>query len=80
MAGIYRIDDLLTLLRREGAEKLHLASDAPQTVVIRGKPHPLDTPSLSPEELDILLNSISNEQQRKELEPCGDVRFIFAHS
>lgn len=80
MAGMYHMEDLLTLLQKEGAEELRLASDIPPMVVTGGKPRSLDTPLLRPDELDTLLNSITNEEQRRELEKCGDVRFIFTQN
>lgn len=80
MAGMYRMGDLLTLLRKEGAEELRLASDIPPMVVTGGKSRSLDTPCLSTEELDTLLNGITNEEQRHELEKCGDIRFIFTQN
>ena len=80
MAGMYRMEDLLTLLRNEGAEELRLASNTPPMVVTGGKSRSLDTPGLSTEELDTLLNSITKEEQRHELEKCGDIRFIFTQN
>jgi Tfp pilus assembly ATPase PilU len=80
MAGMYRMEDLLNLLRSEGAEELRLTPGTPPALVTQGKSRPLDTSNLTPGESDILLNSISNDEQRKELEACGDIQFIFTQN
>jgi len=71
------MEDLLNLLQSEGGEELHLAPGIPPAIVTQGRPKRLDASSLTSGELDILLNSISNDEQHKELEMCGDIRFIF---
>ncbi len=80
MAGMYCMKDLLGLLQREGAEELLLVPGAPPAIMARGKPRTVDTPTLTPDELRVLLESISSNGQREELEKCGDVRFIYVRN
>lgn len=77
MAGMYRMKDLIGLLVREGGEELCLVPDTPPAIVAGGKPRAVDTLSLSLDELEVLLNSISSDKQYEELQKCGDVRFTF---
>lgn len=76
MAGMYRMEDLIGLLVREGAEELRLVPGTPPAIVAEGKPRAVDSLNLSLDELEVLLNSISSDKQSEELQKCGDVRFI----
>jgi len=69
--------DLVDLLLHEGGDELRLVPDTPPAIVAGGKPRAIDTANLTLDELDVLLESISNEKQREELQKCGDLRFIF---
>jgi len=77
MAGMYCMRDLLGLLLREGATELRLCSGSSPVFVARGTPLAIDAPSVTSDELETLLGSIATEEQREELQKCGDVHFIY---
>ena len=77
MAGMYCMRDLLGLVLREGATELRLCSGSSPVFVTRGKALTIDAPALTSDELETLLGSIATNEQREELQRCGDVHFIY---
>lgn len=78
MAGMYHLKDLLLLAVREGAEELLLEPDQPPRMLLHGKVRVLDGPLLTNDQVGQLLHNISTDEQRRELELCGDARFHYA--
>ena len=78
MAGMYQLKDLLLLTVRESAEELLLEPDQPPRMRLHGKLRVLDGPLLTSDQVGELLHSISTDEQRRELELCGDARFHYA--
>lgn len=76
MAGMYCIRDLLELLIRERATELSIVSGRTPVFAANGEKLPIDVPELSRDEVMELLNSIATDEQKQELQRCGDVRFI----
>lgn len=78
MAGMYRLKDLLLVAVQESAEELLLEPDQPPRMRLRGKVRVLDGPLLTSDQIAELLHSIATEEQRREVEVCGDARFVYA--
>jgi twitching motility protein PilT len=78
MAGMYQLRDLLLLTVQEDAEELLLEPDQPPRMRLHGDVRVLDGPLLTSDEVGDLLRSISTEEQRRELELCGDAHFRYA--
>lgn len=78
MAGMYHLKDLLLLIVQENAEELLLEPDQPPRMRLHGKVRVLDGPLLTNDQVAHLLQSISTEEQRRELELCGDAHFRYA--
>jgi twitching motility protein PilT len=78
MAGMYQLRDLLLLTVQEGAEELLLEPGQPPRMRLHGKVRVLDGPLLTSDQVAELLHSIATEEQRRELELCGDARFRYA--
>ena len=78
MAGMFHLKDLLLLAVQEGAEELLLEPDHPPRMQLHGKMRVLDGPLLTSDEVGALLRSIATDEQRRELELCGDAHFRYA--
>lgn len=78
MAGMYNLKDLLTLVAQEGAEELRLEPGRPPMMLLRGKVRVLDGPLVTSDQVSELLRGIATEEQWRELELCGDIRFRYA--
>ena len=77
MAGMYRMRDLLNLAAREEAAELRLEAGRPPVMLLRGKSQMIDGVLLTSDEVAELFRSIATEEQRRELDQCGDLCFIF---
>ena len=77
MAGMYSINDLLNLLVQEGAEEVRLEPGKPPVMVLQGRVRVVDGALVSSDYVAELFRGIATEEQRRELERCGDIRFIF---
>jgi Tfp pilus assembly ATPase PilU len=77
MAGMYRMYDLLNLIAREGAAELRLQPESPPVMVLHGQPRVIDGPLITSDEVAELFRSIATEEQSRELEKCGDIRFSY---
>jgi Tfp pilus assembly pilus retraction ATPase PilT len=74
---MYSMDDLLQLVYSERADGLRLHVGLPVVIVVRGDHHSIDGPSITPENAEQLLQSISDTRQRRELGERGVVQFIY---
>ncbi|TSA57614.1 PilT/PilU family type 4a pilus ATPase [bacterium] len=71
-----KLDELLENVLKEGASDLHLGVGINPTLRIDGNLVPLMAYGVSPaEELGIIVDTITNEKQKEELEKGGDVDF-----
>jgi Tfp pilus assembly ATPase PilU len=77
MAGMYSMNDLLNLLSQEGGEEVKLEPGKPPVMVLRGKPKVVDGTLVTTDYVAELFRGIATEEQRRELESCGDVHFTF---
>ena len=78
MAGMYHLKDLLLLAAQESAEELLLEPDQPPRMRLHGKVRVLDGRLLTNDQVGEMLRSIATEEQRRELELCGDAHFRYA--
>ena len=77
MAGMYRMNDLLSLVAREGAEELRLEPDRPPVMMLQGKPRTVDAMVVTSDNVAELFRSIATEEQRRELDQCGKAHFTY---
>jgi Tfp pilus assembly ATPase PilU len=77
MAGMYRMYDLLNLVARQGAAELRLLPESPPVMILDGKPRVIDGPPITSDEVAELFRSIATEEQTRELDKCGDIRFSY---
>lgn len=77
MAGMYSINDLLKLMAQESAAELRLEPDRPPMMLLRGKARVLDGPLITSDDVSDLFKAVATEEQRRELDICGDVRFQY---
>jgi Tfp pilus assembly ATPase PilU len=77
MAGMYSMNDLLNLVAHEGAEELRLEPGSPPVIVLQGKPRVVDASLATSDNVAELFRSIATEEQRRELDRCGDIHFTF---
>jgi Tfp pilus assembly ATPase PilU len=78
MGGMYRMQDLLDLLTREGAEELHLEPGRPPIMVLHGKARVMDGELVTSDQITELFHSVATEEQNQELIRCGASHFILA--
>jgi Tfp pilus assembly ATPase PilU len=78
VAGMYNLKDLLNLVAQEGAEELRLEPDRPPMMLLHGKVRVLDGPLVSSDQVTELFRGIATEEQRHELELCGNTHFHYA--
>ncbi len=74
---MYHLKDLLLLAAQESAEELLLEPDQPPRMRLHGQVRVLDGPLLTSDQVGELLRSIATEEQRRELELCGDAHFRY---
>ena len=77
MAGMYSMNDLLNLLAQEGGEEVRLESGKPPVIVLRGKPKVVDGALVTTDYVAELFRGVATEEQRRELDKCGDIHFTF---
>jgi Tfp pilus assembly ATPase PilU len=75
---MYSMKDLLDLVTREAADELRLEPDRPPTMLLHGKVRVLDGPLITSDQVAELFRSIATDEQRRELEMCGKIRFTYA--
>ena len=74
---MYSIDDLLRLVNSDGADELRLHVGEPPIIVLRGERNAIEGPTISAEDAQQLLQSITNTRQRRELRERGTVQFVY---
>jgi Tfp pilus assembly ATPase PilU len=73
---MYSMDDLLHLVHSDGADRLKLQVGQPPVLVIDGEEHQIEGPSITVENAEQLLQSVTDTRQRRELREHGDIEFI----
>jgi hypothetical protein len=77
MAGMYSMNDLLNLLAHEGAPELKLEPGKPPVMVLQGKARFVDGGVITSDYVAELFRGIATEEQKRELDRCGDIHFTF---
>jgi Tfp pilus assembly ATPase PilU len=77
MAGMYSMNDLLKLLAQQGGEEVRLEPGKPPVMVLQGKPKVVDGALVTSDYVSELLRGVATEEQRRELDSCGDLHFTF---
>ena len=72
------MSDLLNLVVEEEASDLHIEVGAPPCLRLSGSLAPLDTPSLTPEDTERMVNSIAPENKQQEIRENGGCDFGFS--
>jgi Tfp pilus assembly ATPase PilU len=82
MPGMYSMKDLLNLVTQQGAVELRLEPDRPPMMLLHGKVRVLDGPPVTSEHINELFGGIATEEQRRELDLCGNThfRYVSGHS
>ena len=78
MPGMYSIKDLLNLVAQQGATELSLEPGRPPTMLLHGKVRVLDGPLVTSDQITELFRGISTDEQRRELDLCGNIQFRYA--
>lgn len=73
------MSDLLQLAIDEGAFDLHIEVGVPPVLRLHGGLHPIDAPPLTPEDTEMLLRSIANEDYIQQVRSKGGVDFGFSY-
>ena len=74
---MYAMDDLLNLVNSESAEELHLDFGVPPAIRVNEELHTIEGPPVSPENIELLLQSIASEQQIQDIKRRGNSKFIY---
>jgi twitching motility protein PilT len=74
---MYAMDDLLNLVDAEKAEELHLDFGVPPVIQVQGELHTIEGPPVSPENVELLLQSIASEQQIQDIKGRGNSKFVY---
>ena len=78
MAGMYSMKDLLNLVAQQGAAELRLEPDRPPMMLLHGKLRILDGPLVTSDHINELFRGIATDEQRRELDVCGNAHFRYA--
>src|SRR3954462_14061421 len=74
----YSMSDLLQLVVSEGASDLHIRVGTPPTIRVHGILHRVEGPSLTPEDTEELMRSITSEDHIQHVREKGGADFGFA--
>ena len=74
---MYSMKDLLGLVAEQGGAELRLEPDRPPTMLLHGKVRVLDGPLITSDHIKELFRSIATDEQRRELDLCGNTRFRY---
>ncbi|GEM_PF-6899466 len=74
---MYTIDNLLEQLSREDAGELHILSEEAPIIMRRDEQVAVGPASITTDNITELLYCIATVGQMKELNACGDARFIY---
>lgn len=77
MAGMYSLNDLLNLLAKEDGEEVRLEPGNPPLMVLQGKTKIVDGALVTTEYVAELFRGVATDEQRRELDRCGDLHFTF---
>lgn len=72
-----RIDAIFKTVMENGASDLHMVTGAKPMLRVQGKIKPIDFAELTPEMANALLGEILTQEQKSELEECGDIDFAY---
>src|SRR5437870_8326611 len=72
------MSDLLQLVVSEGASDLHIRVNTPPTIRVHGILHRVEGPTLSPEDTEELMRSITSEDHIQQVRERGGADFGFA--
>ena len=75
----FSMEDLMQICVDEGASDLHIRVGLTPVVRIHGSLTPLDTEPITPEDAIALMNSITTEEERAEVEKDGGADFAYAY-
>lgn len=73
----YTLNNLLEHLLSEGASELQLSSERPPQMIIMNEAVALGPGSITNDNISDLLYNLATVHQMKELNACGDVRFVY---
>ncbi len=73
------MSDLLQLVIDEGASDLHLEVGVPPVLRLHGGMHPIDAPPLTPEDTEMLMRAIANDDYIQQVRSKGGVDFGFSY-
>src|ERR1700755_901568 len=74
----YSMSDLLQLVVSEGSSDLHIRVGIPPTIRVHGILHRVEGPSLTPEDTEELMRSITSEDNIQHVRERGGSDFGFA--
>ena len=77
MARSYTLNSLLELILRDGASELFISSERPPQMVLKNKRVAIGPGNITNDNISNLLYNLATVDQMKELNACGDVRFIY---
>ena len=77
MANLYRINGLLDHLLREDASELDIVAESPPSILVQNERVAVGSASITNDNVANLLYNLATVDQMRELNICGDVRFIF---
>src|SRR3989304_3009843 len=77
MPGGYDMQDLLNLILNEGAQRLVLRVGSPPVIYLHDEEDMIEGPDVTRENAAELFHSLATPEQVRELDSCGDVRFIY---
>jgi Tfp pilus assembly pilus retraction ATPase PilT len=75
---MYSMKDLLKLMGEQRAAELRLEAGRPPMMLLRGTLRVLDGPPISSDHIGELFRGIATDEQRRELELCGNTFFMYA--
>ena len=74
---MYSMEDLLELTSNERADSLEIDPGKPPVLVVGGEQNAIEGPPLSAEDTDLLLRTIANSRQMRELHERRFIRFMY---
>jgi Tfp pilus assembly ATPase PilU len=75
-SGEYDMKDLLTLVESEHAEGLSLHPGQPPVVHLKGEPHTVEGPPITPENADSLFRTLADTRRVREFRSGGSIEFV----
>jgi len=75
-SGEYDMKDLLTLIESEHAEGLSLHPGDPPVVHLKGEPHRVEGPAITPENADSLFRALADTRLVRKFRSDGRIEFV----